>query len=651
MRTFNLKKITFSWALAVSILFGFAPSAWAELEPYRVTKSGDILVPDGMKLFTDSTGNRWVLPVEMDSAPEQEIKINYYKNKNTPSVIGHIGSQEILDSPLSSLDTIISVDASEKNNLMRKVSPTLAMVMNLEKAANKHAKSSADLQSLGLFAPDKFTTFKIPYIPIPESDFEFAKISDYASKITKKHLSFIKDGVKYHRFFIHPNYVDSYSELIAKHGIVYHYEALSTSSPRSLIVLDPDFPKEVLWIKPSLHRKIDGSVRINTDKKARRAIIMSEAINEVPKEALKNYGVRFMLEPAAFQPKGKISSTIVREVAPELLEFRPDVRWVPAFIFQNTGADAVPGLNIQEMIAQSGMEPESFVREKLVSPLLKAYLSLGLIEGLPGELHTQNFYYETKKNAEGHWILTGEVLFKDNDGFRYDTELALRQKRGMKFFSQFNEPFVWGKFSNTVGLGSEGVPFIGSWYYKLIRNVNGFQTLAAYALRALETVDSKNNWNKDKIQRLFDDTAAREVLKITGVHIDPNEYGFGYNLGINKALNKWREKLSLAADQRQITDMVLQQALYGEWIRLKEAGRTSSLRRGFSQRSKFLLHLAPDGALIIEARTESTAKNPDPTVGFAILEDSGTLEGKRSRKVLMALADKYLITSCKSIFN
>jgi hypothetical protein len=61
---------------------------------------------------------------------------------------------------------------------------------------------------------------------------------------------------------------------------------------------------------------------------------------------------------------------------------------------------------------------------------------------------------------------------------------------------------------------------LGSWYYKLIRNVNGFETLAAYLLRAINEIDPRARMDKDGIQKLFDQIAAQEAEKITGLRLE-----------------------------------------------------------------------------------------------------------------------------------
>lgn len=632
--------------IVVFVLLAGAPAVNAEsdrvtsdhTQPRQVPKTGDVEIPPGMHLVRDRAGLRWLLPVGMEKPPEREVEIRYFKTREAPSRKGRIGSHEVLSGPVSAESTVVTTDVSDSQSLMKRLPKAFAEVMYLEKAANLHALTSNDLKSLGVFAPAEFTTFKVPYIPIPVSEMEFSHLSDYARGDTKSLVQFEKGGRKYVRFFVHPNYVSAYADLIERHGIVYQYDAMTTSSPRSLIVMDAEKPGEVHWVKVSIHKEIDGSVRINTDKKARRAIIMSEAIESVPSDQMKRYGVQFMLEPAALQPKGKIASTIFREVDPELLNPGRGYRWIPAFILQNTGENAVEGLNIKDMAALAGERPMDFVQERIVRPLLRSYLGMGLVEGLPGELHTQNFYYRLKK-VNGGWLPTGEVMFKDNDGFRFDTELAVRQSRKLARFAAFPDPFTWGKFSNALGLGAEGVAFLGSWYYKLIRNVNGFETLAAYLLRAINEIDPRARLDKDGIQRVFDRIAAEEAEKITGIRLAEADFGFGQDKGLNKILGEWRTKLALLADgpeaRAQREDVRLQSLLAAEWSRLKSESRVSPLRRTLSQVAYFQLMRLVDGALIIEARTpKTTAANPDPVIGFALLEAPNTQEGRRAEQRL-----------------
>ncbi|MBL7686905.1 MAG: hypothetical protein JNJ49_02650, partial [Bdellovibrionaceae bacterium] len=204
--------------MAVGALLGLAfsvPVFSAEnLEPRQVAKAGAVDVPDGMHLVVDRAGLRWLLPNGMDTPPEREIEIKYFKTREVPRAIGQIGSQKVLSGPISAQDTVLSRDIADRTNLMSKLPPAFAELMRLEKEANLHAQLSNDLKSLGDFAPNAFTTFKLPFIPIPEGDMQFAHVSDYATPETKDLIRFKKGGKNHVRFFIHPNYVSAYADLI-----------------------------------------------------------------------------------------------------------------------------------------------------------------------------------------------------------------------------------------------------------------------------------------------------------------------------------------------------------------------------------------------------------------------------------------------------
>tara|TARA_B100001248_G_scaffold262707_1_gene261259 strand:- start:4774 stop:6705 length:1932 start_codon:yes stop_codon:yes gene_type:complete len=621
-------------------------------EPRIVAKNGSVEVPDGMHLVVDRAGQRWLLPIAMQEPPEKLRSPNYFVQKSEPKITKKIGSHNVLSAAKSAQDTIVASDIKDSAHFFLDLPKALSDVLFLEKAANRHAQENADLRSLGKFAPGEFTSFELPYIPIPEKELGFSHISEYANKETKKLLRFRHKGENYIRFFIHPNYVKAYEKLIQKHGIVYHYHAMTTSSPRSLILVDPNNTKRPHWVKVSLHRKIEGSVRINSEKKAHRAIMMSEALMQIPKKIWKTYQLAFMAEPAAFTPKGMISSTIHREIPAEFLRPSSTKRWIPAFILQNTGDYAIEGMNVRDLSEAMDMRAKDFVAEHIIRPLLRAYLQLGMLEGLPGELHTQNFYFELKKQGKA-WVPSGRLLLKDNDGFRFDTELALRQGRNLNDFAKFDKPFVWGKYSNTIGKGGDGIPFLGAWYYKLIRNVNGFETLSAYMLRVLKELEPRSRWNKDRIQKVFDQIAMQEAERITDISIRESEFGYGKDKGLSRILMHYRSLLSQSVEEKQRQHKSLQDLLAKEWARLEKQERRSALRRSIGQSTYYVYHQAPDGAIFIEARSAYEHGPKDPTIGFAVLEAVGSKEYKSFMERIKNLSSQPLKTKggvCRALF-
>lgn len=622
-----MKSIYFS---ILALLLSFQIAVAQDLSPQRVAKTGDIEIPQGMHLVTDRTGARWLLPLSMDTAPESTARgAEYYVNSDSPARKGRIGNQTILDGPKSAADTFVS-----EESFWEQIPKHFATLLHAEKDYNLHGQSD-HFSFLGDYGPASKKPFQVPYIPIPAEDFEFAYVSQFASDDTANFVKTEVNGKTIYRAFIHPNYPGNFEELIQKYGIVYHYVGVTTSSPRSLIVIDPDDASKVHWVKPSLPKKIDGSVRLNIDTKLRRAVIMSEALASIPSSARTSYGVDFMIEPASLQFPGKNFGTIFREVNQELINPGENRSWMPAFALNAPGESGKSVL--EEMIEKSGQPAQEFITESIVRPFLRSYLALALQEGLPGEFHTQNFYYELDERG----LPTGRFIFKDNDGFRFDVELAMRKKRGLGYLSKFDKPFYWAKFSNALGTGGEGVQFLGSWYYKLIRNVNGFETLSSYVLSVMAAKEPNNSvWSKDGIQRLFDDVALAEAQKLTGVELpEEKRYGFGKDKGLNEILNLHRKNLSDAENRdfwRQ--DTQTQNSLREAYAELKADGKVHE-RGSVSARSYFIPHVMDDGNLMIEARSVNpTNAYKNPTQGLAIIQQGSELEERIGRVVLSKIA-------------
>lgn len=600
---------------------GFAQQG--ELTPRKIAKTGEVQTPEGMHIVTSRTGERWLVPLDMQHPPASAVRdVEYYKASNEPKWLKNFDGHKLYNQAMSGEDVFV-----DEGEFWKRIPKAFADLMKDEKDYNLHGQSD-HFKFLGDFGPASKKPFIVPYIPIPEEDMDFSHLSDYASDDTKKFVVTEKNGKRVFRAFIHPNYPENYQELIEKYGIVYHHVGITTSSPRSLVVIDPDNPSVVHWVKPSLPKKIDGSVRLNIDTKLRRAVIMSEALAKISLESRKNYGVDFMTEPASLQFPGKKFGTIFREVNTELMYPGRGKKWIPAFALNAPGPSGKP--IIQEMVKKSGKPAEEFIQESIIRPFLKSYLALALHEGLPGEFHTQNFYYEL--NSRG--LPTGRFIFKDNDGFRFDVELAMRKKRGLKYLSKFDRPFYWAKFSNALGKGGEGVQFLGSWYYKLIRNVNGFETLSSYILSVMKATGHQT-WSKDGIQRLFDDTALEEAQKMTGVDIpESSKYGFGKDKGLNEILNLHRRNLAEVENiEVWKDDPEVQKILEQAYAKVKSSGHAHE-RGTVGAKAYYLPHVMDDGTVLIEARSAAPRnKYKNPTLGVGIIQADSELEEEVTKKI------------------
>lgn len=617
--------------LCLALFLGFSSGTFAQqddLSPRKIAKSADVEVPEGMHIVTSRTGEKWLVPLDMQKPPASAVReVEYYKAQSEPKNVRSFDGHKLYDQAMSGEDVFVDED-----QFWKKIPKAFSQLMNDEKDYNLHGQSD-HFKFLGDFGPSSKKPFMVPYIPIPEEDMDFAHLSDYASDDTKKFVVTEENGKRVFRAFIHPNYPENYEALIQKYGIVYHHVGITTSSPRSLVVIDPDNPSVVHWVKPSLPKKIDGSVRLNIDTKLRRAVIMSEALAKIPLKARKDYGVDFMTEPASLQFPGKKFGTIFREVNTELMYPGRGKKWIPAFALNAPGASGKP--IIQEMVEKSGKPAEEFIQESIIRPFLKSYLALALHEGLPGEFHTQNFYYELDSKG----LPTGRFIFKDNDGFRFDVELAMRKKRGLEYLSKFDRPFYWAKFSNALGTGGEGVQFLGSWYYKLIRNVNGFETLSSYILSVMKATGHKT-WTKDGIQRLFDDTALEEAKKMTGVDLpESSKYGFGKDKGLNEILNIHRKNLA-SAENIDVwkDDPDLQKFLKEAYASVKASGHAHE-RGSVGAKAYYIPHVMEDGTIMVEARSPSPRnKYKNPTLGMGLIEAGTDLEKNVSKRISRGLA-------------
>jgi len=582
-----------------------------ELSPKLISKNGDVEVPNGMHIVKSRSGERWLLPLEMTVAPIISREADYFEFKkekwSTDNQDQAMGEFKRSAYPISGRDAI----QYNEPNFISKLPQGIQDLLEYEKKLNLHGRNSPTFDVLGDFSPKSEIPFLLPFIPLEKDEFEYL-FQSYSDFKDMKWIKFTSEGKEYYKFFIHPNYVDRYQELIEKHGIVYHYYAVTTSSPRSLIVVDPKALDDVYWVKPSLHKKIDGSVRTNTSKKVVRSSLISNAFKAIPEEDLEKMGVEVMYEPFSMLPRGRESGTIFRKIHPDF-KAKKELNWLPALSLNSSREGKVKTV-LLEMIEKSKKTPINFVTEKIIRPILRAYLSLSFLEGLSGELHVQNFYYQLGEDG----LPTGKILIKDLDGFRYDVEIAMRNNRDLSFLAKYKKPFIWAKFSNSLGTGGEKIPFVGSWYYKLIRNVTGFETLSSYILNSSNQFQDTIDWDKDFIQRLFDDIAIEESTKITGLIIpDELRYGFNKDKGLNWFLHEHRASKSRA--QKFLDVGYTQEQLKEIYMDMKLKNNVHE-RRGLNLKAKFRL-VESGGHFFVEAYDEGKRnKYKNPTIGLAILD-------------------------------
>jgi hypothetical protein len=96
-------------------------------------------------------------------------------------------------------------------------------------------------------------------------------------------------------------------------------------------------------------------------------------------------------------------------------------RFVPLFALYAKPQGGGPTL-LDEMIARSGLAPETFVHERLVRPFVRQWFELAVERGITSEPHAQNVLVEIGQDS----LPTGRFLHRDLAGFNVDFDYRQR---------------------------------------------------------------------------------------------------------------------------------------------------------------------------------------------------------------------------------
>jgi len=396
--------------------------------------------------------------------------------------------------------------ANNSPQVLNQLPPAVKDMLSHEVKDNPWIQHNVEMKAkLGEFRPQAQQVFDLPFIPIPADKMGHAYEATEMSAALRSNLSYSSGGKKFYRYFFHPLYADKYADLIQTYGVKYEYQAVPTSSPRSMIVWKKGAPQQPIWVKVSIHRELDsfvakgkdgklvskGLLRIQKEDKARRSAAVNEAFASAPRGDFERHKLAFFPEPASLVPAeypnpenpGKMKkppATIFRDIPTELTTNNDGTRYVPAFTFITEMKKSVDAINTARRAEnKKPINVIGWMTKGLVEPLSRAYVQLGVEHGLVGDLHTQNFLIEVKeKQISGQTVRipTGKVMVKDLDGFRIDVGLRARNGRSLKFLEGVAEPFEWTRYTATQGNPQNGSVFYGK-FNKQIRNVNGFNTV------------------------------------------------------------------------------------------------------------------------------------------------------------------------------
>lgn len=465
-----------------------------------------------------------------------------------------------------------------------------------------------DLAPLGPYEPNKGHVFYVPYIPIPEDEFVENLKGINLSEEMKSAIFFKLDGKSYARYFLHPSRTSSYQELIDKYGIVRdEFLGFLSGSPRSIYVWDPKDPNiKPFQAKTSLHFLVNDDLKINNPSKIARSYLVNSIFAEISPEDRKTYAFSYFPESLQLMPSDVWAGTIYREIPSEMLRVDGN-KYVPGYYL--TSPRHIRGREYPPLLLKlvDGQRDKIGAAAEILRPLLRLSAFLMFREGLKGEMHEQNIYFELSSDGEP----TGRLYVKDMDSFRVDVELRLRQGKAVTGLEDIYKPFVYSKFAKASGFSpTDKTPFDQDAFDSYIEHTFGF----AFC-KVLDCTKSQKRRMYERLNLIM----AEEVSAVTGLVIDPR-FVKSNNSWLNNIDEQYRLKLSGKIKYESIPVQMLdpknQAILKREYLRLRALKRSSATLGSLQSEGTYFVLTGN----VIEARYLNESRGVDKAVGFVALE-------------------------------
>ncbi len=307
-----------------------------------------------------------------------------------------------------------------------------------------HSPLKTDL--IKAFQPQEGNVFELPFVALNKSEARI--LGD--QRIPK----ILKEGPDGIRFFIHPQSLGFFRELIKNHPLQYQgFYATAMSSSRSLIVWGgPGGTAGESMMKVGLDSTIGTQSRIVRADETLHAVMMSEGLSEIPQEYFEKIKLIPFLEPTAIVPRGFDSGLILK---PTLSGKDLASDFVPLFSVFSSGNGGESQLHT--LARKAGKDPLKFAKEDILGPMADSLAKLYADYGFIPEPHGQNLYVK---------VIDGKIAsfgFSDLSGVSVDTEL--RNLRGLsndflrnaekKFPDLYNAAYHNGRGSAYIDRGIE----------------------------------------------------------------------------------------------------------------------------------------------------------------------------------------------------
>lgn len=199
-----------------------------------------------------------------------------------------------------------------------------------------------------------------------------------------------------------------------------------TASSRSLVAQAPGHSPQVL--KAGIDCLINTRWRGFEEQQITRALVISRLLEstELPPHLDWFREVCGAATDVAGRSQGnwpgtRTSGWLLREL-PRCLT-RGTTTLVPLFSLVSH-VDGAPS-QLERMIARARQPAATFVVERIITPLVRAYAHLALVEGLFGEMHSQNVLYEVDRDG----MLTGHLVIRDLTDMFLNIPLRVAQGR------------------------------------------------------------------------------------------------------------------------------------------------------------------------------------------------------------------------------
>lgn len=321
-----------------------------------------------------------------------------------------------------------------------------------------------------IYAPENKKWFQVKSYWVPKEEIIYKTATSYLCNFFNKENKIL--------FIVHP--LSTINLKDKEPGPIFN--ALATSSTRTLLVYPLDRPDFLFFAKTSIHKKdfyrvvnknqvlycIDANIVLDNSQLPINYFreVLSVYISEESKENNENNENE--------NNENGSGGMVIREIPKDLLEDKIEI--MPCFaLYTKQKYSSIPLYN---MIHISGLNSYDWINKYIIKPFVKKYLQLEINNGITFECHSQNLLIEIKNDQPYNFY------FRDLDGLDFDNNY----RKHINIFYIENPDEYLDKY--------EDLP-IGSYSYFLNGIINGL---------------SFDEIEKEKLVEMFKKTLQDELL-------------------------------------------------------------------------------------------------------------------------------------------